>query len=136
MKCIFTSLKWHILKKISRIVSTEKSVKTHMAVRFVALLLKRSFVELLQAETAHKALRVKLPEHGGDAATLNGSVTIGADPGAEQRAGTGLAVRLAISLPEVPRTQLHSTAGAAEEVQAPSAAHSSDGLGLYGCLLV
>ena len=59
---------------------------------------------------AHEALRVKLPEHGGDAATLYGPVTVGADPGAEQRAGTRLAVRLTISLPEVPGTQLHATA--------------------------
>ena len=88
-------------KKISQTVSTEKSVKAHMAVRFVSLLLKSSFVELLQAETemfifypcphftmtllpADKALGVELPEHGGDAATLYGLAAVGAHPGAEQ----------------------------------------------------
>ena len=59
---------------------------------------------------AHKALWMKLPEHGGDAATLNGPVTVGADPGAKQRTGTGLAVRLTVSLLEVSRTKLHATA--------------------------
>ena len=72
---------------------TKKSVKALVAVRLVSLLLKCSLVQLLQTETdkkvmvlyeimrikshelrvsppAHEALRVELPEHGGDAPTL------------------------------------------------------------------
>lgn len=39
-----------------------------MTVRLFVLLFERSFVELFQAEGAHKVLRVKLLGHGGDAA--------------------------------------------------------------------
>ena len=89
-----------------------------MAVRFVSLLLKSSFIQLLQTETemfifyychhftmtilpADKALRVELPEHGGDAPALYGLAAVGAHPGAEQGAGARLAVRLTLPLPEV-----------------------------------
>ena len=75
---------------------TKKSVEALVAVRLVSLLLECSLVQLLQTETenksgvdiirnhvmrvkshalmmslpAHEALRVELPEHGGDAASL------------------------------------------------------------------
>ena len=101
MKCISALLKMAHIKKISRTISTEKSVEAHMAVRFVSLLLKSSFIQLLQAETemfifyychhftmtilpADKALWVELPEHGGDAPALYGLAAVGAHPGAEQ----------------------------------------------------
>ena len=72
---------------------TKKSVEALVAVRLISLLLESSFVQLLQTETENKsgvlkemrvkshalmmfplpadeALRVELPEHGGDAAAL------------------------------------------------------------------
>lgn len=40
-----------------------------MAIWLIVLLLESAFVQLLQAECAHKMLGVEFPEHGGDAAT-------------------------------------------------------------------
>lgn len=103
---------------------------------------------------AHKALRVELPEHGGDAPALDGSAAVGAGPGAEQGGGARLAPRLPLALPEGGGAELLAAARAAEQVQAPGPAHGGDGLtmghitmvtmsqagaahlGLYGCLLL
>ncbi len=49
--------------------SPEQPVVALVAVRLVATLLEGALVKLLQAEGAHKVLRVKLLEHGRDAPT-------------------------------------------------------------------
>lgn len=50
-----------------------------MAVRFVVLFFKGAFVELFQAEGAHKVLRVELLGHGCDAAARDWLLTAGAE---------------------------------------------------------
>lgn len=67
-----------------------------MAVRLVVLLLEGSFVELLQAEGAHKVLRVELLGHGSDAAARDRLLAAGA-----QRAAALVVVHLAVRLPVV-----------------------------------
>lgn len=62
-----------------------------MAVGLVVLLLEGALVQLLQAEGAHKVLRVELAEHGGNAAAGDGLGAAGA-----QRAPLGVVVRLAV----------------------------------------
>lgn len=65
--------------------------KASVAVRFVILFFEGALVELLEAESADKVLRVELAEHGGDAAAGDRLVTACA-----QRAPLGVVVRLAV----------------------------------------
>jgi len=80
--------------------STKKSVEALVAVWLVSLLFEGSLVKLLQTETAHKALRMKLPEHGGDTAALDGLVAARAEA-APEAVVMGLAVREALVLIEL-----------------------------------
>lgn len=50
-----------------------------VAVWLVSLLFEGSLIQLLQTEAAHKTLRVKFPEHGGDTAALDGLVAASAE---------------------------------------------------------
>lgn len=50
-------------------ILAEQLVEASVAIRLVVLLLEGALVQLLQAERAHKMLRVELPEHGGYAST-------------------------------------------------------------------
>lgn len=70
-----------------------------MAVGLLVLLLECSFVELLQAEGAHKVLRVELLAHGGDAAARDGLLAARAERAAPLVV-VDLAVRLAVVLEE------------------------------------
>ena len=72
---------------------TKEFNKAALAVGLVVLLLEGAFVELLQAESAHKVLRVELLSHGGDAAACDGLLAAGA-----QRAAPLVVVRLAVRL--------------------------------------
>lgn len=58
---------------------TEELDEAAVAVRFVVLFFKRAFVELFQAEGAHKVLRVELLGHGCDAAARDWLLTAGAE---------------------------------------------------------
>ena len=51
---------------------TEEFKKADVAIGLVILLLEGAFVELLEAESAHKVLWVELLAHGCDAATGDG----------------------------------------------------------------
>lgn len=64
-----------------------------MAVGLVILLLEGAFVELLEAESAHKVLWVELLAHGCDAAAGDGLLAARA-----QRAAPLVVVRLAVRL--------------------------------------
>lgn len=70
-----------------------------VAVRLVVLLFEGALVELLEAEGAHKVLRVKLLAHGGDAAAGDRFLAAGAQ-GAAALVVMGLAVRLAVVVEE------------------------------------
>lgn len=70
-----------------------------MTVRLFVLLFERSFVELLQAEGAHKVLRVKLLGHGGDAAARDRLLAARAERAAALVV-VNLTVRLAVVLEE------------------------------------
>lgn len=72
---------------------TEEFDEAALAVRLVVLLLEGAFVELLEAERAHKVLRVELLAHGCDAAASDGLLAAGA-----QRAAPLVVVRLAVRL--------------------------------------
>lgn len=72
---------------------TEELDEAAVAVRLLVLLFERSFVELLQAEGAHKVLGVKLLGHGGDAAASDGLLAAGA-----QRAAALVVVDLTVGL--------------------------------------
>lgn len=74
-----------------------------MAVRFVVLFFKGAFVELFQAEGAHKVLRVELLGHGCDAASRDGLLTAGAE-GAAALVVVHFTVGLAVVLKE---TSIH-----------------------------
>lgn len=82
---------------------TEQFDEAAVAVRFVVLFFKGSFVELLQTEGTHKVLGVKLFGHGCDAASCDWFLTAGAE-----RASTFMVmhftVRLAVVLEE---TSIH-----------------------------
>lgn len=65
-----------------------------MAVRLVVLLLEGALVQLLEAESTHKVLRMELPAHGCDAAAGDGLLAAGA-----QRATALVIVGLAVWLP-------------------------------------
>lgn len=80
---------------------TEQLDEAAVAVRLVVLLLEGSFVELLQAEGAHKVLRVELLGHGGDAAARDRLLAAGAKRAAALVV-VHLAVRLAVVLKEAP----------------------------------
>ena len=71
-----------------------------MTIRFLALLLERALVQLLEAEGADEVLRVELPEHGGDATAGDGLVAAGAQR-ASERVEVCLAVGPALVLEEV-----------------------------------
>ena len=58
--------------------SAKQSVVASMAKRFVPVFLEGPLVELFQAEWADKVLGVELPEHGGDATTVDGFAAPGA----------------------------------------------------------
>lgn len=58
---------------------TEELEEAAVAVGFVLLLLEGPFVELLQAEGAHKVLGVELPGHGRDAAACDWLSAAGAE---------------------------------------------------------
>lgn len=64
-----------------------------MAVGLVILLLKGALVELFEAESTHKMLRVKLLAHGCDAAAGDGLLAARA-----QRAAPLVVMRLAVRL--------------------------------------
>lgn len=64
-----------------------------MAVGLVILLLEGAFVKLLEAESAHKVLRVELLAHGCDAAAGDGLLAARA-----QRAAPLVVVRLTVGL--------------------------------------
>jgi len=70
-----------------------------LAVGLVVLLLEGALVELLEAEGAHKVLRVELLGHGGDAAAGDGLLAAGAQ-GAAPLVVVALAVRLPVVLEE------------------------------------
>lgn len=72
---------------------TEEFNKAALAVGLVVLLLEGAFVELLEAESAHKVLGVELLAHGRDAAAGDGLLAAGA-----QRAAPLVVVRLAVRL--------------------------------------
>lgn len=74
-----------------------------MAVRFVVLFFEGSFVELFQAESTHKVLRVELLGHGRDAASCDRLLTAGAE-GAAALVVVHFTVRLAVVLKE---TSIH-----------------------------
>lgn len=75
---------------VIRILS-EQFVEAAVTVGLVAGLLERALVQLLQAERAHKVLRMEFTEHGGDAAAGYRFGTAGA-----QRAAFGVIMRLAV----------------------------------------
>lgn len=64
--------------KVSMCLS-EDLLKAFVAIWLVVLFLESAFVELLQAEGAHKVFRVKFLEHGSNAATGDGLRTAGAE---------------------------------------------------------
>jgi len=72
---------------------TEEFNKAAVAVGLVILLLKGALVELLEAESAHKVLWVKLLAHGCDATASDGLLAARA-----QRAAPLVVMRLAIRL--------------------------------------
>ena len=80
-------------------VLAEKLDEAAVAVGLLVLLFEGPFVELLQAEGAHKVLRVELPGHGGDAAAGDGLLAARAERAAALVV-VDLAVRLAVVLEE------------------------------------
>lgn len=54
---------------------TKQSIKTVMTVGLISLLLKCSFVQLLETKAAHKMLWMKLSKHCSNTATLNWFMT-------------------------------------------------------------
>lgn len=72
-------------------ILSEQFVEAAVTVGLVAGLLERALVQLLQAECAHKVLRMEFTEHGGDAATGYRLGAAGA-----QRAAFGVIMRLAV----------------------------------------
>lgn len=72
---------------------TEEFNEAALAVGLVILLLEGAFVELLEAESAHKVLWVELLAHGSDAAAGDGLLAAGA-----QRAAPLVVVRLTVRL--------------------------------------
>lgn len=83
-----THLHWYSL--------TEEFNKAALAVGLVILLLESALVQLLEAESTNKVLRVELLAHGGDAAPRDGLLAARA-----QRAAALVVVRLAVRLPVV-----------------------------------
>lgn len=75
---------------------TEEFNKAALAVGLVILLLESALVQLLEAESTNKVLRVELLAHGGDAAPRDGLLAARA-----QRAAALVVVRLAVRLPVV-----------------------------------
>lgn len=71
----------------------EEFNKAALAVGLVILLLERAFVQLLEAESAHKVFWVKLLAHSRDAAAGDGFLAARA-----QRAAPLMVVRLAVGL--------------------------------------
>lgn len=72
---------------------TEEFDKTAVAVGLFILLLESAFVQLLEAESAHKVLWVELLGHGCDAAACDGLLAAGT-----QRAAPLVVVRLTVGL--------------------------------------
>lgn len=72
---------------------TEELDEAAVAIGLVVLLLEGAFVELLEAESAHKVLRVELLAHGCNAAARDGLLAARA-----QRAAPLVIVRLAVWL--------------------------------------
>lgn len=85
--------------KHANAVLTEELPEAALAVGLLVLLLEGSLVQLLQAERAHKVLRVELLAHGCDAAAGDGLLAAGAQ-GAAALVVVRLAVRLAVVLEE------------------------------------
>lgn len=86
-RCVYT----HIYIQTHSL--TEEFNKAALAVGLVVLLLEGAFVELLEAESAHEMLWVKLLAHGCDAAAGDGLLAAGA-----QRAAPLVVVRLTVRL--------------------------------------
>lgn len=78
---------------------TEEFNEAALAVGLVILLLEGAFVELLEAESAHKVLWVELLSHGCDAAAGDGLLAAGAQ-GATPLVVVRFAVRLAVVVEE------------------------------------
>ena len=53
-------------------MSSKQFSKASVTIRFLSLLLERSFVQLLETEGANKMLWMKLFAHGGDASPGDG----------------------------------------------------------------
>lgn len=75
---------------------TEEFDEATLAVGLIVLLLEGAFVQLLEAESAHKVLWVELLSHGCDAAARDGLLAARA-----QRASPLVVVGLAVRLPVV-----------------------------------
>ena len=116
--------------------STKESVVALVAVWLVSLLFEGSLVKLLQTEAkhkknfmtsihltclllpAHKALRMKFPEHGGDTAALDGLVAARTEA-APQAVVMGLAVREALVLIKLAASEWLPTLLAHKAVRMP-----------------
>ena len=87
--------------------SAEEFDEARMTVRLLVLLLKRSFIELLQAERADEVFRVELFVHGGDTAACDWLVTAGAE-GAAACVVVGLTVRHAFVVEKTGGAKWHT----------------------------
>lgn len=102
-------------------VLTEELDEAAVAVGLFVLLFERPFVELLQAEGAHKVLRVELLGHGGDAAAGDGLLAARAERAAALVV-VDLTVRLAVVFEE---TAVHKGGEALLRVRDTRSAHPS-----------
>ena len=80
---------------------TEEFDEAALAVGLIVLLLEGAFVQLLEAESTHKVLRVELLGHGCDAASRDGLLTAGAE-GAAALVVVDFTVGLTVMLEETP----------------------------------
>lgn len=100
---------------------TEELDEAAVAVGLFVLLFECPFVELLQAEGAHKVLRVKLLGHGGDAAAGDGLLAARAERAAALVV-VDLTVRLAVVFEE---TAVHKGGEALLRIRDAASAHSA-----------